>query len=214
MIPRITKEWLYEEYVVKNRRAEDIAKELGCCKQNISFLANTKYKFHKRRRVVKGDRFGKLVVQDPYFSNDEFGHPVCLCVCDCGTQNVKVVRGSLLNQCTRSCGCLRPNQSPEHDYISKYTWKNIRQGAKARNIKLLVTIQQIWELFEKQDGVCALSGLPIIINETASLDRIDSTKDYTIDNIQWVHKHINMAKQSYPQEYFIKLCKLVAGYCK
>lgn len=49
---------------------------------------------------------------------------------------------------------------------------------------------------------------------TASLDRIDSTKGYTLDNIQWVHKHINVMKMDLDQEYFIKLCKLVTKKSK
>lgn len=46
---------------------------------------------------------------------------------------------------------------------------------------------------------------------TASLDRIDSSKPYIIDNIQWVHKDINFMKRTYSHDYFIKLCKLVAN---
>ena len=49
---------------------------------------------------------------------------------------------------------------------------------------------------------------------TASLDRIDSKKAYTVDNIQWVHKDINMLKNKYDQEYFIHMCTLVANKTK
>jgi len=49
---------------------------------------------------------------------------------------------------------------------------------------------------------------------TASLDRIDSTKNYTIDNIQWVHKDVNKMKMDFSQEYFIEMCRLVTLTCK
>ena len=46
---------------------------------------------------------------------------------------------------------------------------------------------------------------------TASLDRIDSDGAYTIDNVQWIHKDINVMKNSFSEEYFMYLCKLVCG---
>jgi len=45
--------------------------------------------------------------------------------------------------------------------------------------------------------------------QTASLDRIDSSKGYIEGNVQWVHRKINMMKQSYTQEEFIELCQAV-----
>jgi hypothetical protein len=69
-------------------------------------------------------------------------------------------------------------------------------------------------LFIRQNKKCALSGIDISIefdgSGTASLDRIDSLKHYTIDNVQWVHKDINKMKMDFPQESFIKMCKLVS----
>jgi hypothetical protein len=43
-------------------------------------------------------------------------------------------------------------------------------------------------------------------NSTASLDRIDSKKGYTTDNIRWVHTMVNMCKNKYREEDFIKMC--------
>ena len=63
-------------------------------------------------------------------------------------------------------------------------------------------------LYIDQNKTCALSGLEIGWAEvgqdhTASIDRIDSTKGYTLRNIQLVHKDINMMKQQYTNQYFI-----------
>ena len=49
---------------------------------------------------------------------------------------------------------------------------------------------------------------------TASLDRIDSTKGYTKNNIQWVHKTINKMKNVLHDEEFIQWCNLIANYNK
>jgi hypothetical protein len=77
----------------------------------------------------------------------------------------------------------------------------------------------------EQDKKCKLSGLNISFTNintkvtrhrfdlvcTASLDRIDSKKGYTLDNVQLVHKDINMMKKEYDQKYFIEMCKLIAN---
>jgi hypothetical protein len=50
---------------------------------------------------------------------------------------------------------------------------------------------------------------------TASLDRIDSSKGYSKDNVQWVHKRLNAVKQNLTPEEFLFWCiKVVeqAGY--
>ena len=45
--------------------------------------------------------------------------------------------------------------------------------------------------------------------KTASLDRIDSSKGYTIDNIWWIHKFANDTKWDLSLERYIYLCKLL-----
>jgi hypothetical protein len=63
--------------------------------------------------------------------------------------------------------------------------------------------------------MCSLSGQPLTIGmnryNTASIDRIDSSKGYIEGNIQWVHKDINFMKRTYSQEYFVQMCKLVSN---
>ena len=77
-----------------------------------------------------------------------------------------------------------------------------------------ITIQEVHELWIKQDKKCALTRLPIdwIRRDngvTCSIDRISSDGEYTIDNIQLVHKDINLMKNHFNQDYFIQMCKLV-----
>jgi hypothetical protein len=51
-------------------------------------------------------------------------------------------------------------------------------------------------------------------NCTASLDRIDSSNGYEVGNIQWVHVMVNMCKNKYAQDVFVKMCKSVADRVK
>lgn len=46
---------------------------------------------------------------------------------------------------------------------------------------------------------------------TASLDRIDSSKPYVKDNVQWVHKVVNNMKWDFDQNEFIEWCKIIAS---
>jgi hypothetical protein len=121
---------------------------------------------------------------------------------------------------------LRRNHSWKgHKDISGDLWRVIQQAGKAKGLGFDLTIEFLWDLFEKQKGVCVLSGLPIVLDtalgtlsthgyqrKTASLDRINSSKGYTKDNVQWVHKDINQMKSSRTDQDFIALCKAVALY--
>ena len=80
-----------------------------------------------------------------------------------------------------------------------------------------ITIEDVWEIYLKQGKVCALSGVPIGFNDdgprhTASIDRKDSSKEYTLDNVQLVHKDINLMKNHFNQEYFITICSKIADH--
>lgn len=145
------------------------------------------------------------------------------CVCDCGNFRT-VSTNRLTDGAIKSCGCthIQKTGSESHKWcgygeISGSYFCSLRNGAEDRNIEFNVTIEELWELFIKQNRKCALSGLEINfslskeIEKTASLDRIDSSKEYVIGNIQWVHKHINMMKMDYDEKYFIELCKLITA---
>lgn len=79
-----------------------------------------------------------------------------------------------------------------------------------------ITIEQVYNLWIVQDKKCALSSITIGFYDdgkghTCSIDRIDSLKEYTLDNIQLVHKDVNRMKNAFDQAYFINICKLIAG---
>lgn len=103
--------------------------------------------------------------------------------------------------------------------ISGNYWSGIRKCASKRNLEFTLTIEEAWELFLKQNRKCRFSKIELTFpikfkdknqgNYTASLDRIDSDKGYTKDNVQWVHKLINIMKQDMKDEEFIEWCKLI-----
>ena len=99
--------------------------------------------------------------------------------------------------------------------ITSERWYSIIYGAKSRNFELSITIEDVWDLYINQNKKCALTGWPVVYNKnpketTASLDRIDSTKGYTKDNIQILHRLVNKLKLDCSQDLFLKMCKDIA----
>ena len=178
------------------------------------------------RKIDMIDRqFGKLTVISEH-SKSRNGHIRYVCKCECG--NETNVLGTHLRQGnTKSCGCAVPRGTDHKDWngvgqISGAFWydhivRSANGKGKRKVIDLTIDKEYAWNLFEEQDGKCALSGLVLKFPKkskdtswTASLDRIDSSKGYIEGNVQWVHKDINMMKRTYSQEYFVYLCNLVA----
>jgi hypothetical protein len=107
-----------------------------------------------------------------------------------------------------------------YEDISATYFDEIISKAKKRNLEFNITLKDIWDLYILQDKKCALTHRPIhfitrrkrdINNEqTASLDRIDSNKDYIEGNLQWIHKDINLMKNKLDQNRFLQLCEAIA----
>lgn len=174
-----------------------------------------------------GKQFGKLTVTGEH-SKTRNGHKRFTCLCECG--NTCNILGTHLRQGnTKSCGCDRPIGKTHHQWngvgeISGDFWHNhiVRSasGDKGRRnpVELSITKEYAWELFLKQNKRCALSGLELTFPRkhkdkvwSASLDRVDSSKGYVEGNVQWVHKDVNIMKNKFENQYFIEMCKLIAG---
>ncbi len=89
-----------------------------------------------------------------------------------------------------------------------------------KNGQTLQFAEDLWKLFLQQNKKCALSGIELTFSKirkdttgkTISLDRIDSSKGYVPGNVQFVHKHINIMKNKFDQDYFISLCKSIINH--
>lgn len=93
----------------------------------------------------------------------------------------------------------------------------LKNNARRRSIKVNVAAPDVWAVYKKQHGRCVFSGLPVdfmLSNKsrcTASLDRIDSAGDYSIDNVQIVHNCVNRMKMSLSNGAFIEICTKIAS---
>jgi|GEM_PF-2251324 len=97
--------------------------------------------------------------------------------------------------------------------ISNTRWSKISKDAISRKIDFNISKEYIEKLYYSQNGLCNLTKIPIN-EQTMSLDRIDSSKGYIENNVQWIHTYINMMKSDFDQLYFIGLCKRVLEFQK
>jgi len=167
-----------------------------------------------------GRRFGKLVV---------LGHGVknpgaWLLKCDCGKE---FERQSYFFRCGAShCGCkgragwpcgVKHKGYKGFGELSGNVWSRIKGSARRRNLPFELTIEYAWQLFLDQNRRCKFTGVELIIGsvnakrsqDTASLDRKDSSVGYLIGNVQWVHKQINVMKGALSDAEFIEWCQKV-----
>jgi hypothetical protein len=151
-----------------------------------------------------------------------------ICRCEkCGTETDKRVR-DVKNGIAR-CRCSRyvwqrTQQSLGNnklflghaDMPSRYL-SNASRRAKEKSLSFDLDAEFLWLLYEKQNKRCALSGLPIVFGSnndrasgSASLDRINNSGGYTKDNVQWLHKDVNLMKNVFDIEYFLTVCSAIA----
>lgn len=109
--------------------------------------------------------------------------------------------------CSNKCKCKdHQRKRSNKDTLAYYsrTPRNFFQSllqkkAKERQLLDLDFLQDLWE---KQKGLCAITGIPMThlrghgrVQTNVSIDRIDSTIGYEKDNIQLVCHIVNIMKQ-------------------
>jgi hypothetical protein len=102
----------------------------------------------------------------------------------------------------------------------RYLHKSIRRSVKKcarKNSDDLITLEDLSDIWDLQDGKCIYSGVDLLCpthSETytdpniypqwtiASIDRIDSNQPYVKDNIQFISRTLNYAKNSMTHDMF------------
>jgi hypothetical protein len=186
---------------------------------------------HTRFRVTEhiGARFGEWTVLGFGSSkgpSGRRGEPYWRVRCSCGGEHEVRSRHLRLGMSTRCHACriqaCRSTKSPHWRggrFLSASRFGSIRGCARNRDIPFEITLEEAENQWEKQVGKCAYTGTPLTNGDSdnriwtgnASLDRVDSSKGYTVDNIQWVIKDVNTMKMDLSSDRFVELCKLVAA---
>lgn len=203
--------------VNNNNLKQGRTKSCGCIRPQRELPVLTEYHGYK-----KGDKINKLtIIENPYYKlstngKNKFNNVIFFkCMCECGnireSKASNVTRGNL-----KSCGCTSLGQKVIGN-IPRTFYRYLKSQAEQRKIEFSVSFEEIATLYDKQNGLCALSGIPLEIprvmkskTRTASIDRIESNKGYIKGNVQWVHVNVNYAKLSMSNKDFIDMCKKVA----
>lgn len=242
--PKITKELLIDLYHNKGQSLKEIARKYGHTLRwyHTRFkeygIEERPYKDKQKpdsNKYKAGDKIGQWTILDgPVYiekPNNKFNKRVTGYICQCICKKEKILTINCLNG-SNNCGCIRNNKRFKGFKGLTGTFIGDILKKKRRNGEVFesnVTPKYLYELLEKQNFRCALSGVPISLYSredvridggkgnlscTASLDRIDSTKGYIEGNVQWVHKFINIMKWDLGQEEFVYFCRKVSKNMK
>lgn len=94
--------------------------------------------------------------------------------------------------------------------------KGTRRRSKLKNTYNDLDLEFLMYLWNKQNGKCALTGLDMTykfyegrVNTNVSVDRIDSSKGYTRDNVQLVCMAANQMKNDLSMSELLDMCERI-----
>ena len=126
------------------------------------------------------------------------------------------VHASLNKQPCKACSNKNNNPSGMVGFVRLSWFNSFKASARMRGYIWEIEPDFIDTLYSLQDKKCCYSGIPIGWSEsgwehTSSIDRIDNEKGYTKNNVQLVHKEVNMMRGSLSDKRFKELCFLTAN---
>lgn len=180
-------------------------------------------------RNIIGEVFGRLTVIEFYESRlvkngkkqikKRFYKAKCICGNEVIVQGNNLVHGK-----TRSCGCLakelkieRNNKKrlPNNKSLWNLAFHNHKKAANARNINNFLTFEEFKEICSQNCYYCGESPVkkthPNLHGEIFKngIDRIDSKKDYSIDNVRPCCSKCNYMKLDLSEtEFFEQITKI------
>jgi len=215
----ISKKFLQTAYYANRRSLADIADEIGC---SFATIRNRLIKYGLTPRspseaqTLRKIRIPHEVIETEYYVNKKAPNEI---VKKYGCS------GNVIKRIIKELGLpLRSNGEAVwrgHGEISGDHWSDMQRKAEVRGICFQITIEQAWDMFLLQNRRCALSGVELVFDRsrksrktTASFDRIDSSKCYRLDNVQWIHKRLQRIKLDLDQQELISWCNLIADHSR
>ena len=170
-------------------------------------------------RDLSGLRFGRLQVV-ALAGKTPTGNYKWLCKCDCGNDTI-VASGHLVKEkkATRSCGCLVPDTArqkcrlPKGEGGKRLAFFYAKKCAKARSIPFDISIEDYLPIVQQHCFYCGCLPFQKSFQHNTTerdwslfvhqgLDRVDSSKGYTLENVVPCCKHCNTAKMQMSVEEF------------
>ena len=90
----------------------------------------------------------------------------------------------------------------------RYRWLQAKNRAARKDLEFSITESDILSLYDKQNGLCAYTGLQLSLDcsefdlQSASIDRVDSSKGYILDNVVLCCVVVNTMKNDLSTDQF------------
>lgn len=101
------------------------------------------------------------------------------------------------------------------DYLKRII-RSAKMRASKSGIEFSLTYEQIQLMYNTQQGKCSMSGTAMThhssqerMESNISIDRIDSSRGYTPDNVQLVSWRCNVIKGNMNNKELLRMCKLI-----
>ena len=97
-------------------------------------------------------------------------------------------------------------------------WFGAKDRASSKNIPFTITKEDLLSIWEKQQGLCAISKIPMTyeldsgrVFSNVSIDQKIPGKGYTIDNVQLVCMAVNQLKSDFEMDTILDICKQIVN---
>ncbi len=146
-----------------------------------------------------------------------------LCRCSCGME--KVIQGSLmLSGNTKSCGCLGKElrrtlfKLPNNLGVIRQIILGYKRHAERRGFKFGLSENDVCEIIDKPCHYCGTLPSNNKVTKNCNgfsyngIDRLDSSKNYTVDNVVSCCNTCNKAKLAISKKVFLEWVERVYNY--
>jgi hypothetical protein len=174
----------------------------------------------KEREVYQksliGRKIGRLTILDIFYEPaNKIGRyrykETCKYICDCGTKQTAPL-SNIINGHTKSCGCLKIYRHPERDVgLRKLHYRYKFRAKKIYTKEFDIDLEKFKELTSSDCFYCGKKPEDSMKSKSEhsaysynGLDRIDSNKGYTTDNVIPCCGMCNRMKLDHTQEEFKK----------
>lgn len=157
------------------------------------------------------------IIEGPLYINSYSHYKVR---CSCGKEYLKLTHELLDdNNNFRCASCAQKENKKQYmidngmiGELSLTRYTQLKNSAIKRGYCFNVSIEYLWNLFLKQEQLCAITGDKIHSFKEASLDRIDSTNGYIEGNVQWTTKQANLSKHIMSMSELYEFCSKVLNH--
>ena len=185
-----------------------------------------------------GKKFGRLTVVSMAKERGNRGQIKWNCVCDCG--NLHTVTGECLRSGkTKSCGCLKLEYIEKNKFkknpnreeaILKVQYNHLIRRHNEKSLEEVIDFKTFCQLSKSKCHYCGLDfsksiedrnsesktkkKISDVVLKINGIDRLDSSKGYTKDNVVPCCKYCNNAKAEMTKKQFLEWIKKVYDFNK